>query len=138
MNICMLPHGRPQGLLFLAVVNICKRVPKVGRWPNGGMPRQLYTCPPPVPNDWAGVDTPAPLRCAHHTASTGPSASTAGTDIAVPYGISLIRNFTADRRLRSCSMSLLCNASTSKKKKKKPETFRNQMGVFILFTQVQR
>lgn len=35
MNICTLPHDGPQGGVP-AVANICERVPKAGRWPNGG------------------------------------------------------------------------------------------------------
>lgn len=45
-NICTLPHGGPRGG-FPAVANICERVPKVGRWPNGGgsgVRGGLYKC----------------------------------------------------------------------------------------------
>lgn len=70
MNICILPHGRPQGLLFFsaAVVNICERVPKVGRWLNGGEPDSSTSVPDSAKeklNDSAGVDPPAPFRCAY-------------------------------------------------------------------------
>lgn len=54
-----------------AVVNICKRVPKVGRWLNGGEPDSSTSVPDRAKktlNDSAGVDPPAPFRCAHHEA----------------------------------------------------------------------
>lgn len=54
-----------------AVVNICKRVPKVGRWLNGGEPDSSTSVPDGAKkklNDSAGVDPPAPFRCAYRNA----------------------------------------------------------------------
>lgn len=60
-----------RGFFSVAVVNICKRVPKVGRWPNGGEPDSSTSVPDSAKeklNDSAGVDPPAPLRCSYHIA----------------------------------------------------------------------
>lgn len=59
-----------RGFFFFsaAVVNICERVPKVGRWLNGGEPDSSTSVPDSAKeklNDSAGVDPPAPFRCAY-------------------------------------------------------------------------
>lgn len=53
---------------FFAVVNICERVPKVGRWPSGGVPDSSTSVPAGARKSSAGADPPAPLRCAYSIA----------------------------------------------------------------------